>query len=430
MVFSWYNEGTMKAFLKQKQINVMRGIGVFVFVAACFIFFATSPRSFATSQLEEKQDQLQDIIDKINAYKKISDLKERQHLNLSVQIDSLEAQAKKLETDIASNETKLSSLEGEMRVLGDRIAEKQQAIDAQKDILLDLFRSYYVDQPEEDSSLFFSGGEISSFLFGKEASAQTGDRINTALTNLETLKQSVTEEYTLAEGKKIEMDTMKLQLLERNNYLESAKENKVALLEQTKRDETKYTNLIDKLQQDRDDIEQEINNLEADKVGELDLKDLPDFGKSVLIYPVKKYTFTQGYGKTSFSKNYASGKHNGIDLANKVGTPIYAAADGKVVGVGNNGRYAYGRWIAIEHGNGLTTLYGHLSAQSVSKGTKVSKGQKIGAMGSTGYSTGSHLHFSVFSSKSFEIVASKKVSSLKDIPVGATVNPLNYLPKN
>lgn len=405
-------------------------MGAIIFGMACSLFFASSQRIFATTDLEKKQSQLQDIIDKINAYKKISDLKERQRLNLSVQIESLEAQAKKLETDIAENESKLTSLESEMKVLDDRIKEKQEAIDIQKDILLDLFRYYYVDQSEEDEPLFFSPVEIGKFMFSKEVSAQTGDRINTTLTNLETLKQSVSDEYAIVSGKKTEADTLKLQLLERNSYLESTKDNKAALLEQTKREEKKYDNLIDNLQQERDDIENEINNLEADKVGDLDLKDLPDFGKSVFIYPVKDYRFTQGYGKTSFSKKaYASGKHNGIDLANKVGTPIYAAADGKVVGVGNNGRYAYGRWIAIEHGNGLTTLYGHLSSQSVSKGKKVSKGQKIGAMGNTGYSTGPHLHFTVFSSKSFEIVASKKVSSLKDIPVGATVNPLNYLPK-
>lgn len=393
-------------------------------------FFFIRHVSSAEESLSDKRDHLQEIIDKINAYKKISDLKERQHLNLSVQITSLETQAKTLEDDIARNESQLDSLEGELRVLGDRIVEKEVAIKEQKDILLDLFRSYYVDQPEEDASLFFSPIEVGSFLFSREASAQTGERISETLSNLEALKQSVTDEYAIVGKKKMEADTVRLQLSERNNYLSSTKENKIALLEQTKREEKKYDTLIDTLKQEQDEIEQEINNLEADKVGDLDLKDLPDFGKSILIYPVKDYTLSQGYGKTKYSGHYSSGKHNGIDLANKVGTPVYAAADGKVVAVGNNGRYAYGKWIAIDHGNGLTTLYGHLSYQAVSKGKKASKGQKIGAMGNTGYSTGSHLHFSVFSSKTFDIVASKKVSSLKDIPVGATVNPLNYLPKD
>lgn len=403
-------------------------IGFFLFLSVGW--YSGRGVVFAADTLSEKKDALQEIIDKINAYKKISDLKERQHLNLSAQISSLETQAKTLETDIASNEVKLNSLEGELKMLSDRIVEKEVAIEEQKNILLDLFRSYYVDQPEEDASLFFSAGEVSSFLFAKEASAQTGDRIDDALNNLKALKKSVGEEYASVAVKKTEADTLKLQLIERNNFLASTKETKVTLLEQTKRDEKKYTNLIDKLKQEQDDIEQEINNLEADKVGDLNLSDLPDFGKSILIYPVKSYTLTQKYGKTSYSGHYASGKHNGIDLANKVGTPIYAAADGKVVGVGNNGRYAYGRWIAIDHGNGLTTLYGHLSAQNVSKGTKVSKGQRIGSLGNTGNSTGAHLHFTVFSSKSFDVVPSKIVSSLKDIPVGATVNPLNYLPKD
>jgi murein DD-endopeptidase MepM/ murein hydrolase activator NlpD len=419
----------MKGFSEQKQPRISFGAKALVLgVVSLGSFVFLMPAVFADT-LEKKQSDLQDIIDKINAYQKISDLKERQHLNLATQISSLEAQARKLEADIADNETQLNTLDGEMNILADRIAEKERAIDEQKDILLDLFRSYSADQPEEDSSFFFSGAELNSFLFAKEANAQTSDRINVTLSNLEALKQSVSEEYAMVQAKKSEADTLKLQLLERNSYLASTKDNKVALLEQTKLEEKKYTNLIDKLQQERDDIEQEINNLEADKVGDLDLKDLPDFGKSILIYPIKEYTLSQGYGKTKYSGHYASGKHNGIDLANKVGTPVYAAADGKVVGVGNNGKYAYGRWIAIDHGNGLTTLYGHLSGQFVSKGTKVSKGQRIGALGNTGYSTGPHVHFSVFSSKSFDVVPSKIVSSLKDIPVGATVNPLNYLPK-
>ena len=415
--------------LKQKQRDKLRRRGALVVFAVFLALLSVSSKSFAVSEAEKLLSQREKTLKEREAAASIAALKGRMSLNLAVQIDSLEAQAKRLESDITGNESKLTTLETEMKNLGDRIKEKQEAIDIQKDILLDLFRYYYVDQSEEDEPLFFSPVEIGKFMFTKEVSAQTGDRINMTLTNLETLKKSVADEYEIISGKKMEADTLKLQLLERNSYLESTKDNKAALLEQTKKDEKKYNNLVKSLQEQLDEIDQEINELEADKVGDLDLKDLPDFGKSVFIYPVKSYTFTQGYGKTKFSKTaYASGKHNGIDLANKIGTPIYAAADGKVVGVGNNGNYAYGRWIAIEHGNGLTTLYGHLSSQSVSKGKKVSKGQKIGAMGSTGYSTGSHLHFTVFSSKSYEVVESTKKAGLY-IPIGATINPFNYLPK-
>ncbi len=114
-------------------------MGAIIFGMTCSLFFPFPQRIFATTDLEKKQSQLQDIIDKINAYKKISDLKERQRLNLSVQIESLEAQAKKLESDIAENESKLTTLESEMKILGDRIQEKEEAINIQKDILLDLF---------------------------------------------------------------------------------------------------------------------------------------------------------------------------------------------------------------------------------------------------------------------------------------------------
>lgn len=85
--------------------------------------------------------------------------------------------------------------------------------------------------------------------------------------------------------------------------------------------------------------------------------------------------------------------HTGIDISRPSGTPIAAADGGRVIMAGWYG--GYGKCVIINHGKGYATLYGHLSRIYVSRGSAVAKGQSVGAVGSTGYSTGAHLHFEV-----------------------------------
>ena len=98
--------------------------------------------------------------------------------------------------------------------------------------------------------------------------------------------------------------------------------------------------------------------------------------------------------------------HNGVDLANSQGTPIRATRSGKVTVATYGGTYGY--YVTINHGDGYSSLYAHMTHYIVSKGDTVSKGQVIGYMGSTGRSTGPHLHFSIFYN-------------------GSSVNPMNYI---
>ena len=86
--------------------------------------------------------------------------------------------------------------------------------------------------------------------------------------------------------------------------------------------------------------------------------------------------------------------HPGIDMACPTGTPIFAALGGKVLQAGFS--RIYGNYIIIDHGNGYQTLYGHMSKKISSTGDYVQQGQKIGLVGSTGYSTGPHLHWTVY----------------------------------
>ena len=126
-------------------------------------------------------------------------------------------------------------------------------------------------------------------------------------------------------------------------------------------------------------------------------------------WPAPSYTrISDDYGNRTHPILGVQQFHNGVDMAAPGGSPILAAYDGKVVAAAYNA--SMGNYIMINHGGGLYTIYMHASALYVSTGETVTRGQKIAAVGTTGRSTGNHLHFSV----------------RKD---GAYVSPWNYLSK-
>ena len=111
--------------------------------------------------------------------------------------------------------------------------------------------------------------------------------------------------------------------------------------------------------------------------------------------PVKmNVEFTSGFGVRSDPFHAGAAMHPGIDLAGSYGTPIYATADGTVLRAGWNSG-GYGNLVEVDHGRGITTRYGHMSAILVREGDHITRGQQIGRMGSTGRSTGNHLHYEV-----------------------------------
>lgn len=382
--------------------------------------------------LDDRQDELDDIKAKIKAYKEIVNLKQRQGAVLGDQIEGLEAQAKMLELQIGQNQQALAEIQSDVQILAERISQKEGFIVKQRDILSEIMRGYYADQSTLIPSEFIvNASRVANPLQESEWKSETGAKVSEVLSSLKSLREGLKSEHAALLEKEKSADTLRLQLEEQDARLDSTKESKAKLLAKTQSEAQKYDALVDDLEKQREEIENEIESIESGKIDALDTKDIPAFSKGLLSYPLKNAIQTQGYGKTSFAKKsgfYKSGFHNGVDFGTATGTSVLAAADGKVIAIGNNGRYAYGRYIAIDHGNGLVTMYGHLSSVTRKLGDKVKRGDTIAKSGNTGNSTGPHVHFTVFSAKSFDVVPSKIVSSLKDIPVGATVNPKVYLP--
>ncbi len=112
-------------------------------------------------------------------------------------------------------------------------------------------------------------------------------------------------------------------------------------------------------------------------------------GVYIAVVPVQG-NITSRYGAREEIRDH---EHKGLDIGAKTGTPIKAAADGTIIHSGTMG--GYGNLIIIDHGNGITTYYGHCNKLYKNKGTKVKAGDIIAEVGSTGNSTGSHLHFEI-----------------------------------
>lgn len=112
------------------------------------------------------------------------------------------------------------------------------------------------------------------------------------------------------------------------------------------------------------------------------------------LWPTDGGVISSYYGGRTGPINGGFDWHPGLDIAVDIGTPVYAAAMGTVEMAGWNG--GYGQFVKIRHGNGYESAYGHMSGIAVTTGQQVRKGEIIGFVGSTGYSTGPHLHFEVF----------------------------------
>lgn len=367
---------------------------------------------------EECEDKIEAKEKKAATYEAIIKIKQQQAKTIQSQLSIINLEQSRNQNNLNQAHANLQTVTEQIVSLQKNIQEKTYLIQYQEIILSNLMQSYYENDQQGISDIIFLEKNLSEIFNQLDYTGQVSVKVSDVLSEIKEAKADLEKKQNELQAKKNESEELKQELEQKNLSLQSTESKKQTLLVQTQAEKEKYEKLLD-------DVRQEINELESSISSGADLSNLPPIKKGYFTYPVNPVVISQGYGKTSFSKNYASGLHNGIDFSIKYKN-IYAAGKGKILAKGDNGRYAYGKWVAIDHGDGLVTLYGHFSKISVSKGESVKEGEVIGISGNTGFSTGPHLHFSVFAKKTFDVVESTKVKGLM-LPVGASVNPKNYL---
>ena len=257
--------------------------------------------------------------------------------------------------------------------------------------------------------------------------------LSVEISGLQSLQEELAEKVSTTSGKKqsIEQETQNAQYQQKLTAEQKAERER--LLNLTKAEQREYEAQLAELEKQQEAITRVIEELEHELRASFDPSLLPLKRPGVLAYPVTDVYVTQEYGQTDFAAQaYKSKTHGGVDFRASIGTPILAAEDGIVMASDNNDKgtsrwqkYQYGQHVLIEHDNNLATLYAHLSTRLVSKGERVTRGQVIGYSGSTGYSTGPHLHFGVYWAPSIQLKSIPPAAGL--VPIGVTIDPEDYL---
>ncbi len=385
-------------------------------------------------QISEHNKKISDLEKEIALYQKQLDALGTQKASLTTSIKSLDTQRKALTAKIQSLQRQISALTLELKQLGYQIADKEQSINLNKRTIAKSLRDLAATDEATLVEQFFSTQDVGELWRAIDASMSLNEALRDHTQELASVKQQLSAQQHAVTQTQQKLVSVTTDLGTQKKAVDVTVAEKNRLLTQTKNQESEYQKLINQKRAEQASFEAALFDLSSKLKYIGDPKSVPPAGKGILRWPLDSVRITQQFGRTSDSgRLYASGTHDGVDFGASVGTPIKAALSGTVIEV-NQGAVQncqYGKWVLIKHANGLTTLYAHLSQISVSKGSSVATGQVIGYAGMTGYATGPHLHFTVYSSQNvtFKQYTCKSgyTVTIPIAPPQAYLNPLIYL---
>jgi len=393
------------------------------------------------SKIDQRNSDIQSLEKEIAGYQQQINSLNGQESSLSGTIKSLDLNQKKLAASIKVTQDKIYATDFRIQELERQIVSTQSSIGDDTRFAEASFKAMDETGSRSIPEILLSSDSISGAwnAVNQLAEVQAGLQKNIAKLN----HSRADLQTNKSETEKAEADLTRLnkQLNDQRAVVLNTQTEQKQLLALTKDSESSYKQLIAQKKALEEQFQQEINTYQSQLNLTVNPASLPPTGAAVLSWPVDQPFITQYFGNTPFStanpQIYSGHGHDGIDLRASIGTPIKAALSGTVIGESNTdlfpGCYSFGKWIMLKHADGLSTLYAHLSLQSVSVGKSVSTGDIIGYSGNTGYTTGPHLHFGVYATQGTKIQLFTQSLHCQGatIPIAvlpAYLNPLSYLP--
>lgn len=420
------------------------GLTALLLVAALFPApaFAQSAEELQ-KQIDDNNTQIQQLDAEIAQYQTQLDSTTKQKNTLQNTVNQLTLQGKQLTAKITVTKNQIQTTQLQIQQLSKGIAGKQSSIDTDEAGLSEALRT--LDRVEGEPLIvqLLNSDTISTAWREVETLQSFQEAINVRIDALASEKQSLADTKTAQEAKRAQLLKQQQTLVSQQGSLNATKKAQSDLLAKTKNQESTYQSILAQKQAAKASFEQALTDLQAKLQYIVDPSQITPAGQGILHWPLDQVRITQDFGNTAFAQSGAyNGKgHNGMDFAAPIGTPIRASLTGTVLGTGNTdavrGCYSFGKWVMIQHGNGLSTMYAHLSQANVSQGQSVSTGEVIGYSGDTGYATGPHLHFGVYVTSATQIIPLGQATNQKTpcggavmpvAPLSGYLNPMAYLP--
>ncbi|MEP0889521.1 MULTISPECIES: peptidoglycan DD-metalloendopeptidase family protein [unclassified Leptolyngbya] len=355
----------------------------------------------ANQSIDELRQQRQEIDQQRQRLERERNQLLQQEKSAKNRLDGLQDQIKTTADEVRRNEQQLKAAEARLKALEAELAKAEDQFQKQQTATVARLQFLQRQQGSQGWAVLLNSQNINEFLERRSQLRRVYKSDRDFLDHLKTIAEDINRRHAAVEQQKNEIALISQQLLARKAVFEA----------QAKTQEQ----LVNRLNQDRKALEVAENQLERDSNNIAGLirqrlslaagSRLRVRGTGIFSLPCSA-PLTSGFGYRVHPILGYRRFHAGVDFGAAYGSTIYSADRGTVIFAGWYG--GYGRAVIIDHGDSLTTLYGHASRVFVQEGQSVERGQAIAAVGSTGLSTGPHLHFEVRRN-------------------GEPVNPLEYL---
>ncbi|MBM7866737.1 peptidoglycan DD-metalloendopeptidase family protein [Heliobacterium gestii] len=341
----------------------------------------------AADDIDSKRQELDEVKGMIENTRRDLRAKEQERQGVLAKLTAVKEEMNRTEVTLNDLSRKTKDVEGRIGTAEKEIAEAQKRQASQAEALKARLKDMYINGSVSYLDVILQASSFMDFLSRMDLLEKIVDSDARLIAAIEAEEKAIADRKADLEARRSELAQLREQTEAQKVVLAQQSQETQKVLAQVVNEKDSIARMLDEEESASRQLESVIRAMQSKQ-------NRPKMGNGPMTYPLPNNTSVSSpYGPRVHPVLKQARFHTGVDFPAPSGTPIHAAQTGVISMAGYYG--AYGNTVIIDHGGGTATLYGHMSVINVSEGQTVQKGDVIGFVGSTGWSTGPHLHFEV-----------------------------------